>query len=152
MDDKRSDTENCVNLNNVINTYTRTTGGGGGVINDSNATFITDGVNIGDLACRPGTTSVASRVIAVPSETQIVCNVSFLGVGTSFSILSQSDEPAVLYVGTVDTTASPTLKVTTMGGDDVTFHNPVQGSFLPVQTKRIFVSGTTGVSNVLALF
>ena len=39
-----------------------------------------------------------------------------------------------------------------MGGDDVTFTNPVAGSFLPVQVKRIFNTGTADVSDILALF
>lgn len=149
MDDKQSDNEDCVNLNDVINTYTRTAGGGGGVINDTNATFISDGVKPGDLCCRPGTTAIASRIIAVNSETQIVCNFSFLGVGTSFSILSQSTEPAVLYVGTA--AAGATLKVRSAGGDDATFVNIQQGSFIPVQVKRIYNTGTSA-SNILALF
>lgn len=150
MDDKQSDNEDCVNLNDVINTYTRTSGVDG-VINDSGATFITDGVQPGDLCCRPGTTAIASRIIAVNSETQIVCNFSFLGIGSGFSILSQSTEPAVLYVGTHPGSGGITLKVRTEGGDDITFHNPPEGSFLPVQVKRVFNTGTS-VSDILALF
>ena len=149
MDDKKSDTEDTVNLNNVINTYTRTAGGGGGVINDAGATFISDGVKPGDLAFRPGLTAEGSRVISVNSETQIVCSIAFVGVGNSFTILSQSEEPAVLYVGTA--AAGDTLKVRSAGGDDATFVNIQQGSFIPVQVKRVYNTGTTA-SNIVALF
>ncbi len=149
MDDKQSDTEDAVNLNNVINTYTRTSGGAGGVINDTGATFITDGVKIGDLAFKPGTASVASRVIAVNSETQIKIATASISVGNAFTILSQSEEPAVLYVGTA--AAGATLKVRSAGGDDATFVNIQQGSFIPVQVKRVYNTGTTA-TNIVALF
>ena len=149
MDDKQSDTEDTVNLNDVINTYTRTLGGGGGQIIDANATFITDGVKPGDLAFRPGTTAEASRVISVDSETQITCSISVVSVGNNFSILSQSEEPAVLYIG--DVTAGASLKVRSAGGDDATFVNVVEGTFLPVQVKRIYATGTTA-SKIIALF
>jgi len=149
MDDKQSDTEDTVNLNDVINSYTRTSGGSGGVINDTGATFITDGVKPGDLAFKPGTLSAASRVISVNSETQIKIETPSISVGNAFTILSQSTEPAVLYVGTA--AAGDTLKVRSAGGDDATFVNVQQGSFIPVQVKRGYNTGTTA-SNIVALF
>lgn len=162
MDDKRSNTENCVNLNDVripsfnINAASST---GDKVVSALANTFInaagTPLVEVGDLVyCDNATPGTASRIVSIVDDQTITVNnaSAIFGVGMTLTVLSQSDEPAVLYVGTVATTGSPALKIRTMGGDDVTFHNPVQGSFLPVQTKRIFVSGTTGVSNVLALF
>lgn len=149
MDDKQSDTEDTVNLNDVINTYTRTSGGAGGVVNDTGATFITDGVKIGDLVFKPGSVSVASRVIMVNSETQIKIATPSVSVGDNFTILSQSEEPAVLYVGTA--AAGATLKVRSAGGDDATFVNIQQGSFIPVQVKRVYNTGTSA-SNIVALF
>jgi len=52
----------------------------------------------------------------------------------------------VLYVGT-----GGTLKVRTVGGDDVTFVNVPNGTFIPVQVVRVFATGT-GASNILALW
>ena len=149
MDDKLSDTEDTVNLTDVINTYTRTSGGSGGVTNDTNATFISDGVKIGDLVFLPNSTNPAFRIIAVNSETQIVCSAPVAAVGDDFTILSQSEEPAVLYIG--DVTAGASLKVRSAGGDDATFVNVVEGTFLPVQVKRIYDTGTTA-SKIIALF
>jgi len=149
MDDKQSDAEDTVNLNNVINTYTRNAAETGPVVNDSGATFITDGVQPGDLAFKPGTTSLASRVLSVNSETQITLTTSVISAGSAFTILSQSEEPAVLYVGTA--AAGATLKVRSAGGDDATFVNIQQGSFIPVQVKRVYNTGTTA-SNIVALF
>lgn len=149
MDDKQSDAEDTVNLNNVINTYTRNAAETGPVVNDSGATFITDGVQPGDLAFKPGTTSLASRVLSVNSETQITLTTSVISAGSAFTILSQSEEPAILYVGTA--AAGDTLKVRSAGGDDATFVNIQQGSFIPVQVKRVYDTGTTA-SNIVALF
>lgn len=161
MDDKRSNTENCVNLNDIripsfAIDYTASTGFK--VVSTVANTFIdaagTPLVELGDLVyCDSSTPGLASRIVSIVDDTTVTTKSSVVvSPATTFTVLSQSDEPAVLYVGTVDTTGSPKLKITTMGGDDVTFHNPVQGSFLPVQTKRIFVSGTSDVTNVLALF
>lgn len=54
--------------------------------------------------------------------------------------------PCVLYVGT-----SGNLKVRTAGGDDVTFNNIQNGSFLPINVVRVFATGTTA-TNIVALW
>jgi hypothetical protein len=60
---------------------------------------------------------------------------------------SQAGEPVtssgacVIYVGT-----GGSIKVTTAGGDTVTFNNVPGGSFLPVQVVRVFYTGTTAAS------
>ena len=52
----------------------------------------------------------------------------------------------VLYVGT-----GGTLKVTTIGGDEVTFTGIVSGTFVPVQVIRVWATGTSA-SNIVALW
>jgi hypothetical protein len=52
----------------------------------------------------------------------------------------------VLYVGT-----GGTLKVTTVGGDEVTFTGIVSGTFVPVQVLKVWATGTSA-SNILALW
>lgn len=61
---------------------------------------------------------------------------------------SEADKviPCVLYVGT-----SGNLKVRTAGGDDVTFNNIQNGSFLPINVVRVFSTGTTA-TNIVALW
>lgn len=49
----------------------------------------------------------------------------------------------VLYVG-----GGGNLKVTTVGGNDVTFVNIQDGSFLPIQVIKVFATGTTATSIV----
>ena len=65
------------------------------------------------------------------------------------SLSSESGTPnrgCVLYIGT-----GGDLKVLTVGGDEVTFTNFQDGSFLPVQVVRVFETGTTA-SNIIALW
>jgi hypothetical protein len=52
----------------------------------------------------------------------------------------------VLYIG-----GAGNLRVLTAGEDDVTFTGVLAGSFLPVQVKRVFASGTTA-TNIVALW
>ena len=55
-------------------------------------------------------------------------------------------EGCVLYVGT-----GGLLRVLTAGGDDVTFHNVPNGTFIPVQVIRVFDSVTTA-EHIIALW
>lgn len=52
----------------------------------------------------------------------------------------------VLYVGT-----GGTLKVTTIGGDEVTFTGIVSGTFIPVQVLKVWAEGTSA-QNIIALW
>ena len=65
------------------------------------------------------------------------------------SLSSESGTPnrgCVLYIGT-----GGDLKVLTIGGDEVTFSNIQEGTFLPVQVLRVFSTGT-GADNIIALW
>lgn len=55
-------------------------------------------------------------------------------------------EGCVLYVGT-----GGILRVLTAGGDDITFQNVPNGTFIPVQVIRVFASTTTA-NNIVALW
>lgn len=55
-------------------------------------------------------------------------------------------EGCVLYIGT-----GGILRVFTAGGDDITFTNIPNGTFLPVQVIRVFASDTTAL-NIIALW
>lgn len=156
MDDIKSDSADTVNLYDPINDYTLTSFDGvlgtDTVITDSNATFITDGVQPGDVVYNITASTEGARVVSVRSETTLVVRgLVVFTVGQDFRILKGSDEPAVLYIGSHPGTGTPSIKVITEGGDEVTFFNPPEGTFLPVQVKKIFRSGTN-VTDVLALF
>lgn len=55
-------------------------------------------------------------------------------------------EGCVLYIGT-----GGILRVFTAAGDDVTFTNIPNGTFLPVQVVRVFVTTTTA-TDIIALW
>ena len=55
-------------------------------------------------------------------------------------------EGCILYVGT-----GGILRVLTAGGDDITFQNVPNGTFIPVQVVRVFASTTTA-NNIVALW
>jgi len=57
-----------------------------------------------------------------------------------------SVEGCVLYVGT-----GGILRVLTAAGDDITFTNVPNGTFLPVQVVRVFAS-TTNATDIIALW
>jgi hypothetical protein len=148
-----SDTKDLVNLNNVISsgTITSASGGAGKLLNDSAATFITNGISQGDVIANTSAMPNCTIVAKVVSETQLLLEEDITLAGSAtYEVLSKSTEAAVLYIGTTSTT--PTLKVRTMGGDDITFTNPIAGSFLPVQVVRVYNTGTADVSDILALF
>lgn len=81
----------------------------------------------------------AGRAAAVtPSDTVNIPSVSTQD--------GSGNNGCVLYVGT-----GGTLKVTTIGGDEVTFTGIVSGTFVPVQVLRVWVTGTSA-SNIIALW
>jgi hypothetical protein len=53
---------------------------------------------------------------------------------------------ACIFIGT-----GGNLKVTMLGGQTVTYLNLSSGSFLPIQVKRVWATGTTA-TNLLSLF
>lgn len=160
MDDKKSDFSDTVNLNDPIldaagspKTYAITALAFAGIystLTASGATFITDGVQPGDVVYNVSISVGGAKIVQINSETEIVVEGIAASAGQSISILKGSTETAVLYVGT-NPAGTVVLKVRTSGGDDITFHNPPEGSFLPVQVKRLYNTGTT-VTDVLALF
>lgn len=52
----------------------------------------------------------------------------------------------VLYIG-----VTGDLKVTTVGGNDVTFVNVQGGTFFPIQVIKVFSTGTTA-TNIIAIW
>ncbi len=76
--------------------------------------------------------------VVTPSNTVNIPNVA--------SQDGSGNNGCVLYVGT-----KGNIKVMTVGGDEVTFTNIQDGSFIPVQVLRVFSTGTTA-SNIVALW
>lgn len=81
----------------------------------------------------------AGRAAAVtPSNTDNIPNVATED--------GSGNNGCVLYVG-----GAGTLKVKTVGGDEVTFVGITAGSFIPVQVLQVFSTGTSA-TNIIALW
>lgn len=112
---------------------------------DTSQNFTTNGVKVGDIVY---TGTVAGTVIAIDSADTLTVGIA-VSSGAAYTIYSDSDTPnngCVLYVG-----VAGDVKVTTAGGDDVTFTGILAGSFIPVQVLKVFATGTTS-TNILALW
>ena len=79
----------------------------------------------------------AGRAAAVtPSDTE---NIPSVSGGTN-------DEGCILYIG-----SQGSVKVRTVGGDDVTFFSVLQGTILQVRVVRVFEESTTA-NSIVALW
>jgi len=141
-----SDTENTINTRAAIESGSCGVGTTGTTIVDASATFVTNGVKLGDLVVNT-TDGVASRVVKVVNETTLqVITTGLFASGEGYEVWQSNTEAAVLYVG-----VGGNVTVRTAGGDDVTFTDVPSGSFMPVQVIRVFTTGTTA-SAILALW
>jgi len=59
------------------------------------------------------------------------------------SVTGGENNGCVLYVG-----GAGTVKVLTVGGDEVTFTGVQAGTFMPVQVVRVYATGTSATSIV----
>lgn len=64
----------------------------------------------------------------------------------SGSPISGIENGALLYIGT-----GGNLTITTIGGQTVTLTNIADGSYVPIQVKRVWSTGTSA-SDILALY
>jgi len=141
-----SDTEDTINVRQVIQSGSLNAGTTGTTIIDSTGTFVTSGVKRGDLVVNV-TDGVASRVLSVTNETELEVLTTGLFVSSdNYEIWQKTTEASVLYVG-----VGGDVKVRTAGGDDTTFIGVPSGSFMPVQVSRVYTTGTSA-TNILALW
>ncbi len=152
----RSDTENLVNLYDVIATGTLQATSTSGLVDSGDIGFLDNNIQPGDIVINTSTalavplpTPVASRIVSILDnrQAQLQTDIALVNLD-NITVLKQSSEPGVLYVGT--SAAGNALQVTTMGGDTPVFSTPIQGTFLPVQVKGVFQTST--VEDILALF
>ena len=130
---------------------------GGLLLTDSNATFITDNVKEGDIVYNV-TLGTSATVLEVSSETSLGLNGGiFTDSGQEYIVYQASSQSGLgnqgcyLYIGySLDNAGY--VKVTTIGGDIVTFNGIAKGTVLPIQVIKLHFSGTTDVSNILALW
>ena len=92
--------------------------------------------------------SSIARVASVAGATQITLDAAIAGTSAvGYKIYVKDSNPGcVLYVGT-----GGDLRVLTSSGADLTFVGIPDGSFLPVQVKRVYATDTTA-TNIIALW
>ena len=151
MDNLLSDVSDTVTLNDVITSGNTGAGTSGDTLVDTTKDFIALGVRPGMILSIVGSalTSPSCAIASVETTSLTLTNDIGIGSSSTYNILAEPIDPAVLYVGTA--AAGATLKVRSAGGDDATFVNIQQGSFIPVQVKRVYNTGTTA-TNIVALF
>ena len=133
------------------------TGGAGKQLIDSNRTgdnvsnfstlkFTLAGVQPGMVAINT-TDGTQSEVVTVVNDTTIELKEAiFASSPKNYAIYGSEQEGAVFYVG-----GTGNVKITTAAGDDVTLTSLPTGAFVPVQTIKIFSTGTTD-TNIVALW
>ena len=111
---------------------------------DSAGDFINAGVKTGDIVYNT-TDGLAATVVSVTSATVIVLNADiFAASSKAYTIYQASPQTTIgnqgcnLYIG-----GAGNVKVTTIGGDIVTFTAPALGQVLPVQVIKLHSTGTS---------
>ena len=110
-------------------------------------TFLTDGVQKGDIIYNTTTTTIAI-IMEVASETSLVLDSGIMAVGDTYEVYNGNQDNStglLLYVGTTGD-----ISVTTTQNNTVTLVNIGNASFIPISVRRVNVLGTTA-SNIIAL-
>jgi hypothetical protein len=116
-------------------------------------------IEVGDIVYNT-TASKVALVSAVTSTTTLALSADIFTVGTeSYSIFKApinggaTNEGCLLQVAATVLTTQVSVRVLTVGGDDITFAGLMPGVFLPVQVVRVFNTttspGTVGFINAI---
>jgi len=122
---------------------------------DNNGDFIDKGIKPGMVVYNTSGASVySSTVDSITDETTLVLsnnNLESFGQGSAYAIYTNIDNPGcVLYVGGgIDGVGD--LDIITSSGSEVVLKNVLQGSFVPVQVKRVKAELTTA-TDILAFW
>lgn len=110
---------------------------------DSNATFVSNNVSTGDIVYNT-TDGLSATVVSVTNETTLVLNANiFTATSKSYTVFQASPQFSFgnggcnLYIG-----GAGNVRVTTIGGDVITFTATPVGQVLPVQIIKVHGSGS----------
>ena len=108
-----------------------TTSGSATQLIDSNATFLTSGVQLNMIIVNT-TDNTQAVVIGIENDTTLTVSANiFAASGKAYEIYGGHQEGAVLYIGTAGN-----LKVTTVAGDEVTFQGINTGAFFLYMLRK----------------
>jgi len=112
---------------------------------DSAASFTTS-VEVGNIVVNT-TDNTMTNITAIDSATTLSVADDIFTSGETYTIYKQPETGgAILYVG-----GSGNIKLTTSSGSILTFNGLNAGTFVPVQTIKVFNTGTTA-TNIIALW
>ena len=112
---------------------------------DSAATFTTS-VEVGNIVVNT-TDNTMTNITAIDSDTTLSVDDDIFTSGETYTVYKQPETGgAILYVG-----GTGNIKLTTSSGSTLTFNGLNAGTFVPVQTIKVFNTGTTA-TNILALW
>ena len=136
---------NSINIPNVAGPSVSGTTDGVGTsqLIDSSASFDSNVLRYIVYNTTDGTASVVTNV---ESATTLTLKNDIMASGENYVLYADTNPGCVLYVGT-----GGDLRVLTSSGADLTFVGIPDGSFLPVQVKRVFNTGTDA-TNIIALW
>ena len=92
------------------------------------------------------TDSTVATVTAVDDAGTLSLSADIMDSGENYTLYADDNQGCVLYAGNTGN-----VRVLTAGNDDVTFVGIPAGSFVPVQVKRVFASGT-GPTDIIAMW
>ena len=136
---------NSINIPNVAGPSVSGTTDGVGTsqLIDSTASFDSNVLRYIVYNTTDGTASVVTKV---ESATPLTLKNDIMASGENYVLYADTNPGCVLYVGT-----GGDLRVLTSSGADLTFVGIPDGSFLPVQVKRVFSTDTVA-DNIIALW
>ena len=108
--------------------------------------FLLAGIKPGMIIVNTTDSTQTTVVKVVNGTTLLVKDNVFTNTAKAYAIYGGTQEGAVLYIG-----ASGNIRVTTIGGDDVTFVGLQTGTFFPVQVVKVWNTSTTA-ANIMALW
>ena len=112
---------------------------------DSNANFTAETVQTGMIVVNT-TDDTQTTVLSIENTTTLNVTEDIMANAEAYELYDGNQEGAVLYIGTAGN-----LKVTTAGGDEITFQGVSTGTFFPVNVVKVFATGTSA-DNIIALW
>ncbi len=145
--------DNCnVPFPATIKSGTTTSSPGPNVLADSSGLFITNNVRVGDIVYNT-TDGTAATIVEVQTETTLLLNANITAaIGKAYTIYQASSQTtigntgSVLYIG-----GAGNVTLTTTGNNIVTLVGLNTGQFVPVQSLKVWATGTTA-TDIIALW
>lgn len=112
---------------------------------DSAANFTAETVQTGMIVVNT-TDGTQTTVLSIENTTTLNVTNDIMPNAKAYQLYDGNQEGAVLFIGTAGN-----LKVTTVGGDEITFQGINTGTFFPVNVVKVFATGTSA-DNIIALW